>query len=313
MNEFDKHNTLILDGSMGRELRLRGVDIPETIWSANALLVNPEEVINVHLDNISAGATVITTNSYGVIRRDLAKVGIEDRFEELNTLACSLAIEARRRSGKAEILIAGSMPPLRGSYRADLVGSFDEILPLYQEQASILARHVDILLCETMSSAMEARAAALAACASGKPVWVAWTLHDNKPGVLRSGETIHEAYTAIEELPVDGHLANCCSPESIATVMPALASMAGKYCGGYANTFMPIPEGWTLDGSSKTDGLLDVRGDLEPDAYAAWAMRWYELGANVLGGCCGTSPQYTAMIAEKLGRTPLLAAYRPGS
>jgi S-methylmethionine-dependent homocysteine/selenocysteine methylase len=300
MNGTSDQDTLILDGSMGRELRMRGVEIPETIWSANALLVNPEEVINVHLDNIAAGATVITTNSYGVIRKDLAKVGIEDRFEELNTLACELAIEARHRSGKPHIRIAGSMPPLRGSYRADLVGSFAEIFPLYQEQATILSRHVDILLCETMSSAMEARAAAMAATGTNIPVWVAWTLHDSHLGLLRSGETLSVAYAAIEELPVSGHLANCCSPESIAKAMPELAAMNGDYCGGYANTFMPIPDGWTLDGTGEHDGLLDIRGDLEPDAYAAWAMRWHELGANVLGGCCGTSPEYIARISEAL-------------
>ena len=283
--------TIFLDGSMGRELRLRGVEIPETIWSANALLVAPEEVVNVHLDNIDAGADIITSNTYGVIRSDLAKEGIEDRFEELNVLACELAQEARRRSGRDGVLIAGSMPPLRGSFRADLVGEYEEILPLYREQADILARHCDLILCETMSSALEARAAATAACATGKPVWVAWTLHDNKLGVLRSGETIREAFDAIAELPVCGHLANCCPPESIESVMRTLAEMPGEYCGGYANTFMPIPSEWTLEA-----GMLEVRDDLDADSYAALAKRWVDLGANVVGGCCGTSPEYIARL-----------------
>jgi S-methylmethionine-dependent homocysteine/selenocysteine methylase len=283
--------TIFLDGSMGRELRLRGVDIPETIWSANALLVAPDEVVNVHLDNIDAGADIITTNTYGVIRSDLAKEGIEDRFEELNELACELAQEARRRSGRDGVLIAGSMPPLRGSFRADLVGEYEEILPLYREQADILARHCDLILCETMSSALEARAAATAACATGRPVWVAWTLHDNKLGVLRSGESVQEAFKAIANLPVCGHLANCCPPESIESVIRILADMPGDYCGGYANTFMPIPSEWTLEA-----GMLAVRDDLDADSYAALAKRWVDLGANVVGGCCGTSPEYIARL-----------------
>ena len=291
---------ILLDGSMGRELRLRGIEIPETIWSANALLVAPQEVVNVHLDNIAAGADVITTNTYGVIRSDLAKVGIEGRFEELNEQACALAVEARQRSGRQQVLIAGSMPPLRGSFRADLVGDYDEIYPLYQEQASILARHVDLILCETMSSALEAKAAATAACATGKPVWVAWTLHDNQLGVLRSEETIEEAFAAIANLPVCGHLANCCPPESIEAVMVALAQMPGDYCGGYANTFMPIPRDWTLDGGGQSDGLLAVRDDLDADAYAGLAARWLPPGANVIGGCCGTSPQYIARLKQML-------------
>jgi S-methylmethionine-dependent homocysteine/selenocysteine methylase len=291
---------ILLDGSMGRELRLRGVEIPETIWSANALLVAHEEVINVHLDNITAGADVITTNTYGVIRSDLAKVGIEDRFEELNLQACELAMEARRRSGREDVLIAGSMPPLRGSFRADLVGDYEEILPLYREQAEILARHCDLILCETMSSALEAKAAAAAACATGKPVWIAWTLHDNKLGVLRSEESVQEAFEAIADLPVCGHLANCCPPESIESAMSALAAMPGEYCGGYANTFMPIPQEWTLDGGGESDGLLDVREDLDAESYARLAARWVDQGANVVGGCCGTSPDYIARLKALL-------------
>ena len=301
MSELNLPDRLILlDGSMGRELRIRGVEIPETIWSANALLVAAEEVISVHLDNIAAGADVITTNSYGVIRNDLAKEGIEHRFRELNQLACELAQDARRRAGREDVLIAGAMPPLRGSYRADLVGEYDEIFPLYQEQAQILAPHVDLILCETMSSALEGKAAATAACATGKPVWVAWTLHDNKLGVLRSGESIAEAYAAIAELPVCGYLANCCPPESIESAMPELAAMPGRFCGGYANTFMPIPQEWTLDGSDESDGLLAVRDDLDPQVYAELAGRWLSLGANVIGGCCGTSPEYIARLKASL-------------
>ena len=290
------NRTILLDGSMGRELRTRGVEIPETIWSAHALLVAPEEVVNVHLDNIAAGADVITTNTYGVIRSDLAKAGLEYRFAELNVQACDLADQARKRAGRDDVLIAGSMPPLRGSYRADLVGDYDEILPLYQEQALLLAPHVDLILCETMSSALEAKAAATAACATGKPVWVSWTLHDSRLGVLRSEENIQDAYTAIADLPVCGHLANCCSPESIESAMPALAKIPGEYCGGYANTFMPIPQEWTLDGNKESDGLLEVRDDLDADAYAELAARWSGLGANVIGGCCGTSPEYIARL-----------------
>jgi S-methylmethionine-dependent homocysteine/selenocysteine methylase len=294
------HRTVLLDGSMGRELRMRGVPIPETIWSANALLVAPDQVVQVHLDNIASGADVITTNTYGVIRSDLAKENLEDRFEDLNLHACELAIEARERGGRQGVLIAGAMPPLRGSYRADLVGKFEEILPLYREQARLLARHVDLILCETMSSAEEARAAATAACETGIPVWVAWTLHDQKLGVLRSEEPVEQAYEAIAQLPVSGFLANCCPPESIQAAMPLLASLPGQVCGGYANTFMPIPSEWTLDGDRETDGLLAVREELDAEAYADHAVRWLEAGANLLGGCCGTSPAYIEAIRRRL-------------
>ena len=119
----------LLDGGMGRELRNRGVPILDTIWSANALLVAKDVVLQVHKDYIAAGADIITTNTYGVIRGDLAKEGIEDKFADLNRLAGRLAIQASR-SAEDAVAVAGSLPPLRGSYRPDLVGSFDEIVPL---------------------------------------------------------------------------------------------------------------------------------------------------------------------------------------
>ena len=103
--------TVLLDGGMGRELRRRGVPIPDTIWSANGLIVAPEVVSEIHLDYIAAGADVIITNTYGIIRAALAEEGIEDRFAELNLKACALAQDARAAGGRA-VLIAGSLPPL---------------------------------------------------------------------------------------------------------------------------------------------------------------------------------------------------------
>ena len=289
---------ILLDGGLGRELRFRGVDTPGTIWSAHGLLVAPDVVRQIHLDYILAGADVVTTNTYGLIRSDLAKVDIEDRFAELNTFACTLAREARETAGRPA-LIAGSLPPLRGSFRPDLVGRFDEIEPLYREQAELLAPHVDLLLCETMSSAEESRAAAKAACQTGKPVWVAWTLHEDHSGRLRSGETIAEAVAALEGLPVLGFLGNCCAPESITAAMPQLAATGARHVGGYANTLPPVPENWTIDGNKETDGSLGLRADLDPESYAEYVVDWLDAGATVVGGCCGTRPAHIAKMYER--------------
>ncbi len=288
---------VLMDGGMGRELRFRGVEISETIWSASALITDPDVVRRIHLDYISAGAEIIITNTYGIIREELAKDGVEERFAELNNLACSLAHEARELSGRS-VLIAGSLPPLRGSYRPDLVGSMEEIEPLYKEQAEILAPHVDLLVCETMSSVAEGRAAARAACRTGKPVWVAWTLHEDRSGNLRSGETVPEAVASMSDLPVDGFLVNCCAPESITRVMPRLAESGARWIGGYANSFDPVPEDWTLDGAGEADGLLSLRDDLDPEAYAHHCADWLRAGATVIGGCCGIRPAHIAKMRE---------------
>jgi len=293
---------VLLDGGLGRELRFRGVAVPETIWSAGALITDPDIVRQIHIDYIAAGADVITANTYGIIKRDLSNVGIVDRFTELNTLACRLAAEARDQSQR-EVLIAGSLPPLRGSFRPDRVGPIDEIEALYREQADLLAPHVDLLLCETMSSAAEGRAAARAACRTGRPVWVAWTLHEDRSGNLRSGETVDEAITALQGLPVSGYLANCCAPESITTALPRLAASGIEWIGGYANTFAPIPQDWTLDGDKETDGSLTLRRELDPEGYAAHAADWLAAGATVVGGCCGTRPAHTAKVRALMDET----------
>jgi len=300
---------VLLDGGLGRELRFRGVAVPGTIWSSGALLTDPAVVRQIHLDYIAAGADIITANTYGIIRGDLAKEGIEDRFAELNTFACELAKQARDQSSR-RVMIAGSLPPLGGSFRPDLVGISSKIETLYEEQAELLAPHVDLLLCETMSSAAEGRAAAKAACGTGKPVWVAWTLHEDQSGNLRSGESITDAVQVLKGLPVRGFLANCCAPESVTRAIPSLIATDTEWIGGYANTFTPIPQDWELDGEKETDGSLTLRSDLDPESYAAHVTKWLKAGAIVVGGCCGTRPSHItkirSIIDEKSSSTSLV-------
>jgi S-methylmethionine-dependent homocysteine/selenocysteine methylase len=288
---------VLMDGGMGQELRRRGLTGgPPGLWSANALLQSPATVLEVHRDYIRAGARIITTNSYSTKRPVLDAAGIGDRFEALNRLAGELACQARDEL-EADVLIAGSLAPLHGSYRPDLVRPFAEILPLYREQAELLAPYVDLFLCETMSSAAEARAAACGAAATGKPVWVAWTLDDRGEGRLRSGETVSEAAAALAEVPVSGFLANCCAPESITAAMPVLAALGPWPCGGYANGFAAVPAGWEA-----TDGIavLGTRQDLDPDAYLKYAREWIAAGARLVGGCCEIGPEHIARLHEAL-------------
>jgi len=286
---------VLLDAAMGKDLKMRGVEIPETIWSANALLVAPEAVSQIHQNNIDAGADIITTNTYGVIRSDLAKVGLENRFRELNVQAAELAQAAAQKSDR-KVRIAGSLPPLNGSYRPDRVLPFTQIEPLYSEQANILASYVDLFICETMSHSIEAQAAATAACATGIDTLVAFTLDDEKPATLRSGESLAEAINTLKELPLAGIVVNCCLPERITDAMPVLAASGHKRFGGYANAFTRVPKDWLLDGDKDTDRSLDLRDDLTPELYARFAENWLEAGANVIGGCCGTLPGHTAAL-----------------
>lgn len=288
---------VLLDGGLGRELGFRGVEVPDSIWSAWSLLVAPDVVRDVHADYIRAGADIITTNTYCTLRTHLERAGVEDRYEELNRLAGQLAVEARDAADRPA-LIAGSLAPLFESYRPDLVLPADELEPVYREQAEILADYVDMFICETMSKSDESLAAARAAASTGKPVWVSWNLHSELPGYLRSGESIAEARAALADVPVTGFLANCCMPELIDAGIPDLVATGADYVGGYANTFYPTPDGWTIEESN----LERMRADLDPPAYLTFVESWLDKGATVIGGCCGTRPAHIRLIAETLGR-----------
>ena len=291
----------VLDAGMGKDLKMRGVEVPETIWSAHALTAAPEAVQEIHRENIDAGADIITTNSYGIIRADLRKVGMEHRYGELNRIAGELAWRAVEESSR-DVKIAGSLPPLNGSYRPDRVLPFDEIAPQYQEQATLLAPYVDFFLCETMSHTTEARAAAAGAALSGKPVVVSFTLHDDDPGHLRSGESLEDAIAAVAEYSPSGVMVNCCLPERISDAMPLLADSGYNLVGGYANAFTRVPTNWLLDGSKETDRNLEMRRDLTPEKYAQFAENWIAAGATCIGGCCGTTAAHTAALRSLVER-----------
>lgn len=293
--------TTILDAGMGRTLSQRGVDIPPTIWSANALLVAPDTVVEIHRENIAAGAGIITANTYGVIRGDLEKIGLGARTVELNRLAAELGRRARAETG-ADVRIAGSLPPLNGSHRPDLVLDRDVLLPLYREQVAALAPLVDLFICETMSHSTEALAAAEAATESGKPVFVAFTLDDDREACLKSGEPLASVCELLRALRPEGILVNCCLPERISAAVPVLVKTGASTVGGYANAFTRIPRDWLLDGPKETDGRLGLREDLTPERYADFVEEWLDLGANLAGGCCGTTAEHIDEIRKRVAR-----------
>ncbi|HJL60618.1 MAG TPA: homocysteine S-methyltransferase family protein [Pseudomonadales bacterium] len=297
---MNQNEITVLDAGMGKTLSMRGVDIPGTIWSANALIVAADVVVDVHKENIAAGARVITTNSYGIIRSDLAKENIEDQFEALNQSAGELAKRAVQESRENSVEIAGSLPPLNGSYRPDLVLDRKLMDELYQEQAKLLAPYVDLFICETMSTIEEASAAANAAKETGLPVLIALTLDDDRKGCLRSGERVEDAVDQLCVVDPIGILANCCLPERITDAMPLLSMSGLAFRGGYANAFSRVPRDFELDGVKESDRKLPLRDDLEPDLYARFVEEWLDQGANIVGGCCGTTAKHTQAITGLL-------------
>lgn len=287
---------ILLDGGMGQELINRKASGQGVLWSAKALFDNPAAVQAVHEDYIRAGADVITTNSYACIRNNFEPEGLLGRLGEMNQLSAMLARQARDKVGK-KVLIAGSMGPQNGSYRPDLVGSYDETYKLYREQAEFLGPLVDFFICETLSSIKEARAAVAAANSTGKPVWLSWSIEDSGEAKLRSGESIRAAWDDIAGTGVSAILLNCSPPEAISKVLPDLVSMSDIPVGAYANAFTPIPEKWDFHGD---ESIPPSRTDVTPDAYAAHAANWLKAGARIIGGCCEVGPAHIERVNRVL-------------
>lgn len=288
---------VLLDGGTSLELLRRSNNKSPRLWSAEYLLSEPELVRQVHLDYIQAGARIVTINAYSASYTRMAMVDEVARVPEMQRRACELAAAARDAAGAAGVgvAIAGCIPPLNGTYRPDRVRSFATNQEEYMRLAELQAPHVDLFICETMSTAEEARAAAAAVASFGKPVWVGWTLADHLPR-LRSGEHISTAVAGLQGIGVAAVLANCSLPETINIAMPEFAR-TGLACGGYANGFTHIPQSF-LPG--KTLQQLTVRRDLTPEAYADFVLRWVQDGATIVGGCCEVGPEHIVRLHQRL-------------
>lgn len=283
----------LMDGGTGQELRRRSKTPDHPLWSAGQMIEEPELVQQVHEDFLRAGADIILTNTYATGRWRLNLYGAWDQYATCNETACRVAEAARERVNPSA-LIAGSLGPLRRSYRSDMVLPLDEATVEYAEHALLLAPHVDFFLAETMVTSLEARGAVLPALSTGRPVWVAFSLHDYGPPRLRGGETIAEAVDALCDLDIAAFLINCTTPEAATDGVAELAKAAGsRAVGAYANGFAEIPGDWTL--GKGVDEIMQ-RSDLDPDAYARHAAAWLDAGATIVGGCCEVGPDHIARL-----------------
>ncbi|WP_333712696.1 homocysteine S-methyltransferase family protein [Yoonia sp.] len=278
---------ILLDGGMGQELVHRAGDRPTPLWSTQVMVDHPGLVAEVHADYRAAGATVHTANTYAIHRDRLEGTGMEGQFEALHMAALKEAAGVG--------VIAGSLGPLRASYRPDLMPPHDKAVATYAEVVALLAPHVDLFICETVASIAHARAALEAATASGKPVWVALTVDDTDGTRLRSGEAVADALPHLDGAAAV--LANCSVPEAVSETIKVLATGTRPF-GGYANGFTKISAGFLAD--KPTVDALTARADLDPEAYAAFAMGWIAQGATIVGGCCEVGPAHIARLAEAI-------------
>mmetsp|Transcript_45196 Transcript_45196/g.113126 ORF Transcript_45196/g.113126 Transcript_45196/m.113126 type:complete len:328 (-) Transcript_45196:94-1077(-) len=306
---------VVLDGGMGHELKSRGVHAGMDVSlealagcflpGALACRDRPDAVRALHTEYVEAGARVLTTNNFVATPHYLAKTGRGGEMRELVQAAALRAREAAQASGES-VLVAGCLPPLKESYQTQGLDSEADMQSQYAQIAAVLAPLVDILLCETLASRAEVRAAVSAACAHGKPVWVAMTLQDNTQALLRSGEPLVDALHDVVGVPgVEALLLNCCAPQAVTAGLAQLAGArpAGLKVGGYANGFQTTTSEWLSGASQPAFSALSedyVDGLITPAAYARHASEWVKNGAEILGGCCGIGPKHIRALSDAL-------------
>ncbi len=296
---------MLLDGATGTELQRRGVDTSLPLWSARALLEAPAVLRAIHADYVTAGADILTTNTFRTHRRTLTRAGLGERTRELTQFAVRLAREAAQQADR-KVFVAGSLSPLEDCYSPQLVPPDGELWIEHAEMAHDLAQAgCDLLLIETMNTIREAVIAARCAATTGLPVCVSFVAGLNglppdqitqigsdeslAPLTLLSGESISEAVQAVQPLRPAVILLNCVPLAYIDRAFDELRAAYHGPIGLYANVgYADDRVGWTL-----TD-------DVRPAAYAQRARSWLQRGATIIGGCCGTTPEHIAALKEIL-------------
>ena len=285
---------IFLDGSMGNELLKRAKKPATGLWSAQFLIDSPELVQEVHEDYVNAGANILTTNTYSTIPSYLSK---ENKTQLMSELVKKAGKIAKKVADKAdhEVLVAGSLPPLDESYRPDLVPEESESVPVYEEMIRQLDPFVDFYLCETISSLKET-SHVLKALKNRpdpqKPIWLSWTLSEDRTSILRSGESIKDAFLYAEDFNPSAYLFNCTDPEAITEGIKVMKSLTNKPTGGYPNVF-GVPLDWTLDNEVE----INLR-NLSLNKFVEYKNIWKELGAEIIGGCCGIGPEYISALTD---------------
>ena len=251
------------------------------LWNVD----HPEEVAAIHRAYANAGARMITTNSFGGSQPRLQMHGLQDRVVELNRAAAQVA-----RQGAPTALIAGDLGPTGELFAPLGAISEDEAVEIFSEQLTgLVLGGIDLVLVETISDLAEAKAAVRAAIATapGLPVLVTMSF-DTKLRTMM-GVTPAAAVTELAALGVTGVGANCGrGPAEMEAVMAQMVAVR--------------PEGLLLVAQSNA-GLPQVVGDhfeydKTPADMAEHARRLRDLGVEIIGSCCGSTPAHTAAMAH---------------
>ncbi|EGR1564659.1 MULTISPECIES: homocysteine S-methyltransferase family protein [Vibrio] len=286
----------ILDGGMGRELKRIGAPFSQPLWSAQALIESPQHVKMAHENFIDAGAEIITVNSYACVPFHLGEELYAKRGTELAKSAAKIARDVVT-SSNGRVLVAGSLPPVMGSYRPELFEP-KRALEVASELFEAQDQYVDIWLAETVSSLAEVEVLSIILAKTDKPNYLAFTLMDEPNSLprLRSGESLKVAVNTLLKTNVSGIFFNCSIPEVVEQAIidtQAVLSESGRELtiGVFANSFAPIKQAHQAN-----ETIQEVR-HFSPTEYLEYAKKWHAQGASIIGGCCGIEPRHIKLLA----------------
>ena len=289
---LDRGEVIVLDGAMGTELERRGVPMDDAAWSAAALITHPDTVREVHEDYIRAGADAIITNTFATARHVLEPAEMGEQFRELNTRAVTLAKQARENAADRPVFIAGSISTFTARYDYSYEPRAEKARANYREQAEVLAESgVDVIALEMMRDLEQTTYALEAAVGTRLPIWVGYSCKTTDEGTVVLWDGDHTLAEALEQIPTMGaslvsimHTLSEDTPAALREVTSRWSGPLGAYP-HYGEFVMP---NWQF---------IDT---VSPEAFAAEAEQWLELGAQLIGGCCGVTPEHIRLLKERL-------------
>jgi len=304
---------VLLDGGMGKEVngraikRAGGKEFVDISWSAGSMLHYPDIVKNVHGEYLDAGAKVLTVNSY-CCTPDMASYLGYNTMEMIGlalTMCKQALFERKKVLDHRTITIAGSLPPLTDSFRPELVKSSGRLMQEYNNMLRYLAPSVDVVLCETLSTINEARVSTSISLLHHPKVWLSVPVRIRRNKIkeeikLISGECFEAGMSQMVDC--EALLLNCCLPNDIETAMPTLARVCNRnkqLFGAYPNSGQIIPIDYT-------NNIVLTPVQMNNNHFCDFASRWRDIGATLIGGCCGITPtNIAALHANVHGQTTL--------
>ncbi|MFN2470639.1 MAG: bifunctional homocysteine S-methyltransferase/methylenetetrahydrofolate reductase [Gaiellaceae bacterium] len=281
---------IVADGGMGA---LVSSAVSRLRCPEEANLRAPDAVVSLHVSFINAGAELIETNTFGANRRKLAGHFLEDDLERINSTAVKLARDAREVTGR-DVFIAGSIGPL-GEQASSRVRR-----ELFAEQAGVLeGRGADLFMLETFYDLEELVDAVEAVRGHSSLPIVALLTFDERAETL-AGVTAHEAAARLADLDVAAVGAN-----HGAGLLAALAALEEMRSDGRPLAALP-----NIGLASLAGGRV-IYPHANPEYFAEFAAHARDLGARIIGGCCGTTPAEisairAAVAEERKPRAPLV-------